>query len=145
MANLKTDFCQLKRILWAFKFDFGQDGGEVGGNRAQFSRAQLEHLANLLRNRVNSQWNPSLYEVWRQKIVEDIEKQTVRRLQSPGERSLGSVQGPRLLWPLVRRLLQDTGRRVRSLAPSPTRAGRAAWHKEEPGCWKFLGGIQMKW
>ena len=42
--------------------------------------AQLEHLANLLRSRVNNQWNPSLYEVWRPKIVEDIEKQTVRRL-----------------------------------------------------------------
>ena len=42
--------------------------------------AQLEHLANLLRNRVNSQQNPSLYEVWRPKIAEDIEKQLVRRL-----------------------------------------------------------------
>ena len=41
--------------------------------------AQLEHLANLLSNRVNSQWNPSLYEVWRPKIVEDIQKQLVRR------------------------------------------------------------------
>ena len=94
---------------------------------------------------MNSQWNPSLYEVWRQKIVEDIEKQTVRRLQSPGERSLGSVQGPRLLWPLVRCLLQDTGRRVRSLAPSPTRAGRAAWHQEGPACWKSLWGLEMNW
>ena len=35
--------------------------------------AQLEHLADLLRNGVNSQQNPSLYEVWRP-IVEDIEK-----------------------------------------------------------------------
>ena len=42
--------------------------------------AQLKHLADLLRNRVNSQWNPSLYEVWRQKISEDIEKPTVRKL-----------------------------------------------------------------
>ena len=42
--------------------------------------AQLEHLANLLRNRVNSQWNPSLYKVWRQKIAEDSEKQMVRGL-----------------------------------------------------------------
>ena len=36
--------------------------------------AQLEHLANLLRNIVNSQWNPSLYEIWKPKGVEDIEK-----------------------------------------------------------------------
>ena len=42
--------------------------------------AHLEYLAGLLRNRVNSQGNPSLYEVWWQKIAEDIEKQTVRRL-----------------------------------------------------------------
>ena len=41
---------------------------------------QLECLANLLRNRVNSQRHPNLYEVWRQKIAEDIKKQTVRRL-----------------------------------------------------------------
>ena len=41
--------------------------------------AWLEHLDDL-RNRVNSQLNPSLYEVWRPKIVEDIEKQMVRRL-----------------------------------------------------------------
>ena len=47
-----------------------EDGGEVGGNRAQ-----LEYLADRLRKRVNSQWNPSLYEVWRPKIVEVIEKQ----------------------------------------------------------------------
>ena len=47
--------------------------------------AQLEHLFDLLRNRVNSQLNPSLYEVWRQKIAEDIEKQTVKRLRWDGE------------------------------------------------------------
>ena len=42
--------------------------------------AQLEHLADLPSNRVNSQWNPSLFEVWGQKIAEDMEKQTVRRV-----------------------------------------------------------------
>ena len=105
--------------------------------------AQLEHLADLLRNRVDSQWNPSLYEIWRPKIAEDIEKQwgdcagTVR--------SLGSAQGPRLLWTLAQHLWQDTRKRVRSPAPSPIRAGRAAWHQEGPGCWKLLGGIEMKW
>ena len=47
--------------------------------------AQMEHLANLLRNRVNTQWNPSLYEVQRPKIAEDIEKQMVRRLRWGGK------------------------------------------------------------
>ena len=37
------------------------------------------------------------------------------------------------------------GRRVRSPATSLTRAGRAAWHQEGPGCWKLLGGIETKW
>ena len=47
--------------------------------------AQLGHLADLLRKTVNSQWNPSLYEVWRTKISENIEKQTVRRLHWDGK------------------------------------------------------------
>ena len=34
----------------------------------------VKHLANLLRNRANSQQYPSIYEDWRPKIVEDIEK-----------------------------------------------------------------------
>ena len=47
--------------------------------------AQLKHLADLPGSRVNRQWNPSIYEVWRPKIVEDIEKQTVRRLHWDSE------------------------------------------------------------
>ena len=47
--------------------------------------AQWEHLANPMLNRVNRQQNPSLYEVWRQKIAEDIEKQMVRRLRLDGK------------------------------------------------------------
>ena len=60
-------------------------------------------------------------------------------------RFLGSVQEPRLLWPLAQHLPQDTWKRVRSSAPSPTKAGRASWHQEGPGCLKSLGGIKMKW
>ena len=36
--------------------------------------AQVKHLADLLRNKANSQWYSSMYEDWRPKIVEDIEK-----------------------------------------------------------------------
>ena len=60
-------------------------------------------------------------------------------------RSLESAQGPRLLWHPAQHLLQDTGRRVRSPAHSPTRAGRAAQHQEGPGCLKLLGVIETKW
>ena len=104
----------------------------------------LEHLSDLLRNRVNSQWNPSLYEVWRPKIVEDIDKQTVRRLCG-NAKVPGICAGTRLLWSSAQCLPQDTWRRVKSPAPSPTRAGRAAWHQEGTGCLKSLGGIETKW
>ena len=105
---------------------------------------QLECLANLLRNRVNSQRHPNLYEVWRQKIAEDIKKQTVRRLCWDGKVP-GICAGTRDAAPLAQRPLQDTARRVRAPAPSPTRARRAAWHQEVPGCWKSLGDIETKW
>ena len=42
-------------------------------------------------------------------------------------------------------LPQDMGKKVRSPAPSPTRAGSAGWHKEGPECFKSMGGIEMKW
>ena len=46
-----------------------EDGSEIGG-----SGVHLLLLADFLRNRVNSQWYSSIYEDWRPKIVEDIEK-----------------------------------------------------------------------
>ena len=36
------------------------------------SCTQLGHLVDLLKNRVNSQWYPSLYEVWKLKTEEDV-------------------------------------------------------------------------
>ena len=36
--------------------------------------AWVEYLVDLLRNRTNSRWYPSIYEDWKPKIVEDIEK-----------------------------------------------------------------------
>ena len=74
--------------------------------------AQLEHLADLLRNRVNTQWNPSLYEVWRPKIVKEIEKQTVRRV-CWDTKVLGICAGTKAAAAPAWRLFQDTGRTVR--------------------------------
>ena len=105
--------------------------------------AQLEHLADLLRNRVYSQRNPSLYEVWRPKTVEDTEKQTVR-LPWDGKVA-GICARPSAAVALAWHLTQDNWKRVRSPATSPTRAGRAAQHQEGPGSWKSLGEIEMKW
>ena len=50
-----------------------EDGGEIGGSRVHFPSAPMKYLADL-RNRMNSQWYSSIYEDWRPKIVEDIEK-----------------------------------------------------------------------
>ena len=74
--------------------------------------AQLEHLADLPRNRVISQRNPSLHEVWRQKIAEDIEKQTVRRV-CWDTKVLGICAGTKAAAAPAWRLFQDTGRTVR--------------------------------
>ena len=41
----------------------GEDGIKVRGSGAQFSLCPVEHLADLLRNRVNDQWNPKFYDV----------------------------------------------------------------------------------
>ena len=46
--------------------------------------ARVKHLADLLRSRVNSQQYPSIYEDWRPKIVEDIEK-TDRKESASGQ------------------------------------------------------------
>ena len=108
--------------------------------------AQVKYLADLLRNRVNSQWYPRIYEDRRAKIVENIEKSEVRRRKT-------------------RRVLQDkkvpgtsSGTRV-AAAPGPAPTGSAAGflgdskvngslpchtrfeqHQEGPGCLKWQGG-----
>ena len=85
---------------------------------------------------MNSQWNPSLYEVWRQKIAEDVEKQVVRRV-CWDSKVPGICARTKVAVPPGRCLLQDMGRRVRAPAPSPTREGSLApggtWVLEVPG------------
>ena len=102
--------------------------------------AQLEHLADLLRNRVNIQWNPS---IGRPKIAEDIEKTDSEEI-ALGWKGPWDLHRDLGLCGLGQCLPWDTGRTVRSPAPIPTRAGRAAWHQEGPGCWKSLGGIETR-
>ena len=46
----------------------------------------VKHLADLLKNRVNSQWYSSIYENWRPKIVEDIEKSVGETIKPGAEK-----------------------------------------------------------
>ena len=55
-----------------------EDGSKIGGSRVHFSSAPVKCLTDL-RNRANGQWYSSIYEDWRPKIVEDIEKPDGRK------------------------------------------------------------------
>ena len=50
-----------------------EDSGEIGGSGVHFPSAPVKHLADM-RNRANSQRYSSIYEDWRRKTVEDIER-----------------------------------------------------------------------
>ena len=58
----------IKKIL-----ETGEDSSKIGGSRVHFPLAPVKRLADL-RNIANSQQYSSIYEDWRPKIVEDIEK-----------------------------------------------------------------------
>ena len=60
------------------------------GVESTYPCAQVKNLADLLRNRVNSQRYPSIYEDQRQKIVEDIEKSDGKTIKP------GAVKTPEL-------------------------------------------------
>ena len=114
---------------------------------------QRGHLADILKNRMNSQWNPSFYEVWKPITVKEVEKQMVRKLRwdskvsgtwagtkAAGVQDLapGSVAAPGAL---EESQISDCN----SATPSPTRAGKAARHQKTPGYFKLLGRIKMQW
>ena len=83
--------------------------------------AQVEQLTNLLKNRVNSQWNPSVHGRLEAKTIENIEKQTIRRLywdnKVPGTRAGTRAAAAPSLVP------QDPWMRAKSTAPSPAKQG----------------------
>ena len=59
------------------KLRLGAAGGKIGGSVVHFPSTPVKHLADL-RNRVNSQWYPSIYEDRKPKI-EDIERSYGKR------------------------------------------------------------------
>ena len=66
-VNIRIFIWQKEVTTWE------EDGGEIGGSRVHFPSVPVKRLGDL-RNRVNSQRYSSIYEDWRPKIVEDIEK-----------------------------------------------------------------------
>ena len=83
---------------------------------------RVKHLANLLRNKANSQQYPSVYEDRRPKSIEDTEKTY----------SKGTASGQKGPWDQCRDqgdysprpslgLLQDSWERARLTAPSPAK------------------------
>ena len=56
-----------------YKNQSGEDGSQIGGSAVHFPSAPVKCLADL-RNRANSQQHSSMYEDWRLKIVEDVER-----------------------------------------------------------------------
>ena len=51
-----------------------QDGGKIGGSKVHSPLTWVKYLADLLRNKANSQQYPSTYEDRRPKCIEDTEK-----------------------------------------------------------------------
>ena len=98
----------------------------------------VKHLADLLRNKANSQQYPSIYEDRRPKSIEDAEKtvnlqdnkvpgtsRETRATAAPGPAPSGSATG----------LLGES--RVNSSLPCQTRFEH---HQERSGCLKLQGG-----
>ena len=80
----------------------------------------VKHQADLLRNKVNSQQHPSVYEDKRPKSTEDTEKTVGRLLQD--EKVPGTGAGTRAIadpGPHLPGLLQDFWERAKLTTPSP--------------------------
>ena len=78
MGNHLTDLlwlsgCQAGLGECLLKGSPSEDSSEIGGRGVHFLSAVVKHRDDL-RNRVNSQRYSCIYEDWKPKIVEDIEK-----------------------------------------------------------------------
>ena len=117
-----------------------QDGGQIDGSRVHFPLYTVKHLDDLLRNTVNSQQYPSIYEDRRPKSIEDTEKTDGKGIAS-GQKGPWDQQGPEQLKPQARVPGPATGllgeRRVNGSLPCQTRLEQ---HRERPGCLKSQGG-----
>ena len=102
---------------------------------------QVKHLANLLRNKVNSQQHPSIYEDRRPKSIEDSEKTDSNGLLQDNKVP-GTSTGTRVtVAPGLAPARAATGllgeSQVNGYLPCQTRLEQ---HQERPGCLKSQGG-----
>ena len=75
--NLSSFFFKLGPLYYFIvlnSFMESEEGSKLGGRGVHFPPHTGKTPSQSLRNRVNSQGYPSIYEDWRPKIVEDIEK-----------------------------------------------------------------------
>ena len=85
----------------------------------------VKHLPTLLRNKANSQKQPSVYEDRRPKSTEDTEKTEGKGIAS-GQKVPGPSVGTRVAaapGPPLPGLRQDSWERARLTAPSPAKQG----------------------
>ena len=92
----------------------------------------VKHLADLLRNKANSQQYPSIYEDRRPKSIEDTEKPDGKGIAS-GQNVPGTNTGTRVTaapGPSPLGLPQDSWERVRLTAPSPDKQGLSSTKRD---------------
>ena len=108
---------------------------------------QVDHLADLLRERVNSQMYTSIYERWRPKLYRTLKNYTVRRVlwdyKVPGTIAgtrVAAAPGPAGVGPAAEFLGES---QVNSSLPC--QIGRLEQHQDGPGCLMLLGRRKTKW
>ena len=136
----------MKKYLSTITLGDLEDGGEVDRSGAHFP---LCTGGTPSRSEEQSEQTAVSQHIWRleAKIVEDIEKQMVRKLHWYG-RVPGTSTGTRAI-AAPGPVPAGTCHRILGREPNqqlpPWQTGRIEWHQDGPGCLKSLGGIKMKW
>ena len=93
MSILLKAFCIFKVIPIKIPKMWGKDGGKIGGSGVHFPCTWVKHLPILLRNKVNKQQYPRVYEDRRPKSIEDTEKTYSKGIAS-GQKVTQEQQAP---------------------------------------------------
>ena len=100
------------------------------GVESTYPCAWVKHLANLLRNKANSQQYPSVYEDRRPKSIEDTEKTGLLQDKNVPGTSIGTRAAASPGLPLPG-LLQDSWERAGLTAPSTAKQGLSSPERDQ--------------